>query len=476
MSTGDLASELSDRDATAFAAAIRAGEVTAAEVLEVALARLDERNPAINAVIARRDDAARAEVAAGLPDGPLTGVPFAVKDLGASIAGLPHTDGSRLFASRVAVADSELVRRWRAAGAVPIGTTNSPEHGKNASTEPLLHGPTRNPRRLTHSPGGSSGGSAAAVAAGIVPIAHGNDGGGSIRIPASMCGLIGLKPSRGRVPAAPERSLLAYPMGVNHALTRTVRDTALLLDVAQGPMPGDPYVIAAPERPYVAEVGADPGRLRIALSTVMPSGAPVDADCDRVTRRAADALATLGHQIVEATPDYPAEIISRVMSVTMGVPLAVKVDARLAELGRELAEDDLEPMTRMIYESGRQLPATAMTVALQDLEFAAHRLGEFFGTYDLLLTPTIARTVPPLGLLDTTSLPAMMQHAGAHSAMTSVYNVTGQPAISLPFGTDSSGLPVGIQLVAAYGREDLLIRLAAQLEATNAWTTTPVLP
>ena len=356
--------ELFDSDATALAAAIRSGDVSAAEVLEFALARIDERNPALNAVIARRDDEARAEVAAGLPLGPLTGVPFLVKDLGVYVAGMPATDASRLFADRVATADSELVRRWRVAGGVPIGMTNSPEMGKNASTEPLLYGPTHNPRRRGYSSGGSSGGSAAAVAAGIVPVAHGNDGGGSIRIPASMCGLIGLKPSRARVPASPDLNLLAYPLGINGALTRTVRDTALLLDILSGPMPGDPYVIAAPARPYVDEVGVDPGRLRIAMSTVMPSGDTVDVDCARVAGAAAAALAGLGHEIVEVTPAYPVEEIAKAMAVLMAVPVESKVDQRLAELGRELADDDLEPMTRMMYDMAKRSSGVDVQAAL----------------------------------------------------------------------------------------------------------------
>ncbi len=468
--------ELFDSDATALAAGIRSGEVSASEVLELALERIDERNPALNAVIARRDDEARADVAAGLPDGPLTGVPFVVKDLGASVAGMPHTDGSRLFAGRIADADSELVRRWREAGGVPIGMTNSPELGKSPSTEPLLYGPTHNPHRHGFSSGGSSGGSAAAVAAGIVPVAHGNDGGGSIRIPASMCGLIGLKPSRGRVTAWPDKNLLAYPLGINHVLSRSVRDTALLLDVLAGPMPGDPYVIERPRRPYVEEVGADPGRLRIALSTVMPSGASTDEECVRVTIAAAAALAALGHEIVEATPNYPVEETSLAMSVLMRVPLIPKVDDRLAELGRDLADDDLEPMTRMMYEAAARTTGAEVNAALQAVEAAARRTGAFMADHDVLLTPTIARTVPPHGLLDTTDLAAMGTHASAYAAMTSVYNVTGQPAISLPFGTDQRGLPVGVQLVGAFGAEDVLLRLSAQLEATGAWDTSPVVP
>ncbi|HEX7096071.1 MAG TPA: amidase, partial [Acidimicrobiales bacterium] len=282
-----------ESDATGIAAAIRSGEVSAREVVEFALARIDERNGLLNAVIARRDDAALAEVDAGLPDGPLTGVPIVIKDLGATVAGMPATNASRLFDGVIATEDSELVARYRRAGAVVVGMTNTPELGRNASTEPQLYGPTRNPYRLTHSPGGSSGGTAAAVAAGMVPVGHGNDGGGSIRIPASACGLVGLKPSRGRTPGSPRYTAMAYPLGINHGLTRTVRDSALLLDVAQGPMCGDPYVIPLPARPYVDEVGASPGRCRVAVSFTMPTGDPVEPDCAAAVERATSLLREL---------------------------------------------------------------------------------------------------------------------------------------------------------------------------------------
>ena len=463
-------------DATGLAAAIRGGDVSAAEVVDFALARVDERNPAINAVVSRRDDAARAEVAQGAPTGALGGVPFVVKDLGMSVAGMPATGASRLFADVIADADSELVTRYRRAGLVIIGMTNTPELGRNASTESLFYGPARNPHRLTHSTGGSSGGTAAAVAAGIVPLGHGNDGGGSIRIPASECGLVGLKPSRGRTPTTPLLTTMSYPLGINHVLTRTVRDTALLLDLTNGPFTGDPYVIAPPLRPYVDEVGADPGRCRIASSITMPNGDPVDPDCAAVLERVAVVLAGLGHEVTQTAPDFPLDALQTVMGVFMAVPLVVDVDRRLAELARSLRDDDLEPMTRWIYENGKSIPGTAVVVAHRELERAAHVIGGFFTSYDLFVTPTLARTVPPLGLLDTSNLEAMKTHAGALAANVAPYNITGQPAISLPLGTDRDGMPVGVQLVAAYGREDLLLRIASQLEVACPWETRPVWP
>lgn len=466
-------------DAMAIADAVRQGEVTARQVVEFALARIDERNPALNAVVARRDDAALAEVDAGLPSGPLTGVPIVVKDLGATVAGMPSTNGSRLFADAIATEDSEMVARYRRAGAVVVGMSNTPELGRNGSTESKLLGAARNPHRLTHSTGGSSGGTAAAVAAGIVPAGHANDGGGSIRIPASECGLIGLKPSRGRTPAAPKLTALAYPLGINHAITRTVRDTALFLDVTQGPMAGDPYVIAAPQRPYIDEVGADPGRCRIAVSDVLPSGERIDPECTAVVERTAALLSDAGHDVGGATPNYPTEALQAAFGVFMSVPLVVDVDRRLAELGRDLRDDDLERLTRMLYENGKKITGTQVVVAHQELERASQQIGAFFeGSegYDLLVTATLARTVPPLGLLDTDNLAAMQEHAGKVSALTAPFNVTGQPAISLPLGRDSLGLPVGVQIVAAFGREDLLLRVAAQLEAMGAWDPAPVWP
>lgn len=314
------------------------------------------------------------------------------------------------------------------------------------------------------------------MAAGLVPVGHGNDAGGSIRIPAAACGLIGLKPSRGRVPALPSLNALAYPLGTNHAITRTVRDTAVLLDVGQGEVAGSPYVIAPPARPYAAEVGANPGRCRVAWSTALPSGAPVFAAGAAAVERAVTLLAELGHELIEAAPEYPLDDVRIASQVFMAAPLAVDIDARLAELARPLRDDDLEPLTRALYESAKRLSAADVVLAHRALERAGHRLGGFFEHHDLLVTPTLGRTVPPLGLLDTSDLAAMYEHAPAIVPFTTVYNVTGQPAISLPLGTDEHGLPVGVQLAAAFGREDLLIRVAAQLEAAGAWTVRPLWP
>jgi amidase len=458
-------------DAVATAAAIRAGEVSAREVVERAIARIEQRNPELNAVVHERYDAALAEVDAGLPDGPLRGVPMLVKDLNADVAGLPSTRGSRLWADAVATRDSELVARYRRAGMVVLGTTNTPELGKNASTESVLFGPARNPWRHDRSPGGSSGGSAAAVAAGLVPVAHGNDGGGSIRIPASMCGLFGLKPSRGRISAAPYASSLASPVSVHHALTTTVRDSALLLDIASGPVPGDAYGAAGnPDGgSFLDQVGRDPGRLRIGWSTTLPGGMPTHPDVAAAVDRARDVCERLGHQLVEVTFDHDPGAVAAASGAIMGAALVADVDARLAELGRPLADDDLEPFTRVMLDHYRTVPAAELARALQTAQETGWRIGRMLRDVDVLLTPVVSQPAPPLGTLDTTRPEVMYELGTVYSVYTSLFNVTGQPAMSVPFGTDTTGVPVGAQFAADLGQEALLLRLAAQLEAAAPW-------
>ncbi|WP_433607951.1 amidase [Prescottella agglutinans] len=462
-----------EQDMTGLAASIARGDVSAREVVEFALHRLGERNPAVNAVIADRADAALTEVDAGLPDGPLRGIPFLIKDLHADVAGMPTTNGSRMFAGRVAERDTELVSRYRRAGLVIIGKTNTPEFGQNASTEPVLFGPTRNPRRLTHGVGGSSGGSAAAVAVGITPAAHASDGGGSIRIPASANGLVGLKPSRGRMPSG---APLAGPMSVEHAVTRSVRDTALLLDLTCGPAVGAPFGIAPPARPYVEEVGADPGTLRIGITTTMPNGEPVHPDCATVASNVGVLLEKLGHHVETAAPVFHPEALAAAMQYLMAAPMTVEIDQRLAELGRDLRDDDLETMVRVQYERCKSQSVADLSSAYSALELTARAIGRFFTEYDLLLTPTLGSPTPPLGLLDAMDLEAMWKHAGVYGALTGPFNSGGQPAISLPLGEDSTGMPLGAQLVAAHGREDLLIRVASQVEAAYPWNTAPAWP
>ncbi|MCE2854850.1 MAG: amidase [Ilumatobacteraceae bacterium] len=462
-------------DATGLAALVRDRKVLPRELIEFAISRVEERNPVINALVATRFERALEE-SDHPPSGPLAGVPFVVKDLGLNVEGLPSTGGSRLYRNVVASNDSELTRRYKRAGLILLGNTNTPELGRNASTESVLFGPCRNPWNLGHSTGGSSGGSAAAVAAGLVPAAHATDGGGSIRIPAAACGLFGLKPSRGRVTAAPSHALFRGPLSIAHAVTRTVRDSALLLDVAQGAHVGDPFVIAPPTRPYVQEVGESPGRLRVAVDLATPSGVEVHEDCARVVDETVELLESLGHVVVRARPVFPLDALATCMQIYMGVPMAADIDAFLREEGRALRDDDLEELTRYIYEMGKEARAVDLAHAAGELERAAQEIGAFFTGVDVLLTPTLSRQVPPLGLLDTMNMASIATHAGAYSALTSPYNITGQPAMSLPLGFDSNGLPVGVQVVAAFGREDVLIRLASQIEVVAPWRAAPMWP
>lgn len=460
-------------DAVATAEAVRNGDTDARTVTEQAIARIERHNPRLGAVIHTRFEAALAEVAAGLPEGPLHGVPVLVKDLGTEVEGLPATGGSRLFADATAARDSELVARYRRAGAVVLGTTNTPELGLNASTEPVLFGPTRNPWSTDRSPGGSSGGSAAAVAAGMVPVAHASDGGGSIRIPAAACGLFGLKPSRGRVSPAPRPTTLSGLVSAHHAVTTTVRDSALLLDVVAGPMPGDAYAAPAPAAPFAELARRDPGRLRIGLLTALPDGPDVHPDCAGAARAAALLCERLGHDVVETTARYRPDDVGRTSGVLMGADLVAQIDARLAELSRPLADDDIEPFTRVLYDTYSALSAADVSRALRRAQEIGWEVGAAFARYDVLLSPTLARPTPLLGTLDTTLPESVYRHAAAYSAFTSVYNVTGMPAMSVPFGHDGEGLPLGVQFAAPLGGEGTLLALAAQLEREAPWDAPP---
>ncbi|MFE7353159.1 amidase [Streptomyces sp. NPDC057543] len=456
-------------DAVRTAAAVRSGEVDARAVVEDAIARIERLNPEYNAVIHTRFDRALEEVDAGLPDGPLRGVPVLIKDLGTDVAGLPATGGSRLFAEGLAARDSELVARYRRAGMVVLGTTNTPELGLNASTEPALFGPTRNPWSTGHSPGGSSGGSAAAVASGMVPVAHASDGGGSIRIPSAACGLFGLKPSRGRVSPAPRPTTLSGLVSAHHAVTTTVRDSALLLDIAAGPLPGDAYAAPTPADSFAALARREPGRLRIGLVTTLPDGPQVHQESAAAVIAAARLCESLGHEVGEATAAYRPGDVAGASAVLMGSGLVAQIDARLEQLGRPLADDDLEPFTRVLYDSYRALTAADVSRALGRMQEIGWAVGAAFTTYDVLLSPTLARPTPRLGTLDTARPESIYEHASVYSAFTSVHNVTGMPAMSVPLGRDADGLPLGVQFAADLGGEGLLLSLAAQLEQAAPW-------
>ncbi len=460
---------IQEYDAVGLASAIRDGEVDPRDAVEAAIARIETHDPGLNAVVHDRFAAARDEVARGLPDGPLAGVPVLVKPLGADVAGLPTTRGSRLWADDVAREDSQLVRRYRAAGMVVLGITNTPELGLSADTAPALHGPTHNPWRHGHTPGGSSGGSAAAVASGMVPVAHASDGGGSIRIPAAMCGLVGFKPSRGRVSPAPYTSGLSNPTSVHHAVTRTVRDSAALLDVSAGLAPGDPYGFTRREGEFAEAAAARPRPLRIGLLTELVNGPSTDDECVAAAERLAATLAGAGHEIVALRPTWDSQESAAASGMVMGMALVHEVDTRLAALGRDLADDDLEPFTRMLLDYYRTAQVGQAAAALSTFVANGRAVGRLFDDVDVLLTPTTATPAREHGFLDTQRPETLWERGTLLSGWTSPFNVTGMPAVSLPSGMDASGVPLGAQLVAPLGEDALLMSLAAQVEQAAPW-------
>jgi amidase len=469
-----LADETRWMDATDQAMLVRSGQVSPAELVEAAIERIEALDPALNAVVLRWFDEARDQAASGhVPDGPFRGVPFLLKDLWANEAGRPITNGNRALkeAGYVADADTTLVGRYRAAGLVTLGRTNSPELGSLPTTEPEAWGPTHNPWDLSRSPGGSSGGAAAAVASGVVPIAHASDGGGSIRIPASCCGLVGLKPSQGRISLGPLRD--ESNLGVEHCVSRTVRDTAALLDATHGPGVGDTVIAAPPLRPYLEEVGADPGRLRIGLLDHDPRGFDVHPECVEAVRSAAALLESLGHHV---EPGFPATLADPTFGARFGALWATNMGVSLRRfadlLGRPLTADDVELVNWAQAEMAANI--SGIDYALGQAAAVQLRRGvQSWWTegWDLLLTPTLAEPPVPLGehANDPDDPFAPMRRAGRWVAFTPAFNTSGQPAISLPLHWTGDGLPVGVQLVAAYGREDQLFRIASQVEAAAPW-------
>ncbi|HTC86464.1 MAG TPA: amidase [Candidatus Acidoferrum sp.] len=465
-----LADELAALDALGQAELVRQGEVTAIELVEAAIERIERTNPVVNAVVTETYESARAVSAGLLPDTPLAGVPFLLKDLGSSLGGVRQTAGSRALRDNIPTADGELVRRYKAAGLIVLGKTSTPEFGNHSTTEPVLFGPTRNPWALDRTAGGSSGGSAAAVAAGMVPVAHGGDGAGSIRIPASCCGLVGLKPSRGRNTKAPRVDSSAS-LSVEHVISRTVRDTAAFLDATAGPAPGDPFRIAPPTRPFLAEVGADPGRLRIGWSAVPPIDVPVHRDCVTAVRSVAGLLASLGHDVEEAAPDFDGSVLLEPMGRVWAIDNASTARSVARSLGREIAPDELEVTTWELIEYGRRFGAVDLIEAHDALGAATRDIAPFFERYDAWLTPTLAQPPLPLGVLNASygGELAWWRFDLTFNPWNPVANVTGQPAISLPLGTSADGLPIGSMLMGRFGDEVTLLRLAAQLEAEQPW-------
>jgi amidase len=464
--------ELAELDAIGTAALVRSGEVSAAEVVEAAITRIDALDPRLGAVVERTYDRARAQADRVDRNAPFAGVPFLAKDLVVEIEGVPFAEGSRFVHGTVSTYTSELARRWERAGLVLLGKTNTPEFGMVPTCEPLLHGPTRNPWNTERSTSGSSGGSAAAVASGMVPMAHGNDLGGSLRYPASACGLFGLKPTRARNPLGPEYGDAVGGWAVEHAITRTVRDSAALLDATHGADVGDPYCAPVPLRPFAAEVGADPGRLRIGYTARTADGGSPHPDCAAALDDAVALCAGLGHDVVEADLPGLTPEVGAAIGTIFGAATAWIVEYWIDRLGREPGEDDLEPLTRAYWDMGREVPAAGYLRAQKVCQGFARGVARFLSGFDVWLTPTLS--TPPARLGDITSTREDPLRALVNGGPTVAYagvvaNITGNPAMSVPLYWNGDGLPIGVHFLGRFGDEATLFRLASQLEAARPW-------
>lgn len=460
-----------EMDAVGMAAAVAAGEVSPQELLDEAIARTETVNPKINAVANKWYDEARADIEAGLPDGPLKGVPFLLKDLNLYWEGRRTTNGSNLFKDYIADQTSELVNRYRRAGMVIFGQTNSPEMGLTPSTEPRLHGPSRNPWNLDHTPGGSSGGASSAVAAGIIPAANASDGGGSIRIPASCTGLFGLKPTRARTPQGPTQGEGWGGCSISHAVSWTVRDNAALLDATHGPEPGAPYAAPYFGGSYLQAVSTDPLPLKVAFNTTAPNGAPTDPECVAAVENAVKLLEELGHTVEEAAPQIDAQAISEAQVAIIGTSALLAFEMRCEHLGKPFEEGDVENIPYLMAMNAKALPSTAYPKAIRMIHALGRQMAAFHQNYDVYVCPTMGRQPAPLGHLDMMN-EDVADYMGtlAQSANFCGYaNMSGQPSMSLPLHMSADGLPVGVMVTGRVGEDDLLLSLAGQIERAAPW-------
>lgn len=465
--------EYTEHDALGLAERVRRGDVSAEELLDAALSRAEQAQAELNCFSALFPEIGRAQIADGLPDGPFRGVPYATKDLGVEINGAPLTGGSRAFRGNVATRDSVLTERYRAAGLVLFAQTTSPEYGLTTSTESALYGPTRNPWNTGHTSGGSSGGASACVAAGVIPMAQASDGGGSIRVPAACTGLFGMKPSRGRIPMGPGKTENWNGLSTVHAVSRSVRDNAALMDATHGIEPGARYGCTAPERPFLEELGADPGPLRVALWQTAPNGTKPDTDAQEGLDATVRLLEELGHHVEASDPQLDGEALSKGMLMVVASHSAVMADERGKALGRELGADDLEPVTLRLAELGRTVPMTELVRADHAFIEAAIRYHHWMdeGRYDVVLMPTLSRRPDPLGVLSLSpaDFDAYGEAVNSFAPWCAVYNQMGAPAMSVPLHWARCGLPLGMMFGARYGEEGLLYRLAGQLERARPW-------
>ncbi len=457
-------------DAMGLATLVRRGDVTPTDLLDAALARMDAVDPAINAVVLRHEDVARQAIADGLPQGPFAGVPFLLKNLHLGLAGTATDNGSAFFSGTVATSDATLVARYKAAGLVTFGKTNTPEFGLTISTEPRLHGPTRNPWDTGRSAGGSSGGAAAAVAAGIVPVAHASDGGGSIRLPAAACGLVGFKPTRARTPSGPDKGDGWNGMSHNHVVSRSVRDSAALLDATTGPEPGDAYA-PPPGGPFLASTLTDPAPLRVALVLDEPEGVKIAAEVRAAMASTADLVQELGHMVEPASLPIDYMALRRAQGTIVFGSTAHVIDERAKALGRDPGREDLEPVTHVIVEAGARLTARDYAAACATMQRIGRAMGRFHERFDIVLQPTFATLPPEIGKI--TLMREDWEQYGrdlfAFAPFLALYNMTGAPSISLPLAWTSGGLPIGVMFSAAFGADDRLLALAGQMERALPW-------
>ena len=484
--------EYANYDGLGLVELVRKKDVKPAELVEEAINCIEKFNPPLNAVIHKMYDLARKAAEGDLPDGAFRGVPFLLKDLNAAYAGVPMRSGSRFHNDFVPDHDSEIVRRFKAAGVMIVGKTNTPEYGLVPVTEPELFGPSHNPWDLTRTTGGSSGGSAAAVAARMVPLAHGDDGGGSIRIPASCCGLFGLKPTRGRNPLGPDLGKAWQGLACGHVLTRSVRDSAAMLDATAGPDVGAPYYAPPPSRPYLDEVGTDPGKLRIAFTPKPFLPGVVHEDCVKGLETTVKLCQDLGHEVVEAAPQVDGKAFSRAFLTMVCGEARADIEEAEAFFGLKATSRDFEAGTWAIGLLGKQCTAAKFSKAVRLLKRSARQVGQFFEDYDVLLTPTLA--MPPVmtgalqpkrievlamkllgrfnagGLINALAgIDALADQVFEFIPYTPIFNATGQPAVSIPLYWNDEGLPIGMHFVGRYADEAMLFRLAGQLEQARPW-------
>jgi amidase len=462
--------EFGSFDAMALAGLVRQKHLKAIEIVDAAIESIERLNPSLNAVVTPMYEQARKVANREMSDGPFAGVPFLLKDLGAPYAGVPMTMGSAAMRQFVPDHDSELVARLKRAGLIILGKTNTPEFGILPTTEPKLFGSCHNPWDVNRTTGGSSGGSAAAVAARLVPMAHANDGGGSIRIPASCCGLLGLKPTRGRNPLGPDFGDIFSGLVIDHVLTRSVRDSAALLDTTAGPDVGDPYWAPPPARPFLQEVGADPGQLRIAFTTQAPT-IKVHPDCISAVLDAAKLCTELGHVLEEGAPSFDRELVTQSFMVLWSAGCAWTIEGIQMVTKKTITSAHIEPLTWALYEMGLKQSASAYLISLSFLQRVARDIARFFLKYDVWLTPTLSEPPLPLGSFDSPPENPLqgLRRAEQFVPFTPICNATGQPAMSIPLYWNPEGLPVGVHFIGRFGDEATLFRLAAQLESARPW-------